>query len=182
MASAHEVGVVCKMIEKAYGKGMDVDTVRLFVRCLADVPGEALIAGTVHLITTSKWQPKISELREAAFGLMMGAHEKPTAYEAWQEVNGNKMRPATATWSDPIIERAIDTLGGLKAYGASDTDDEMSWRARFVSSYEQLVQRGMDNAVMLPEVRCAAQQLQAGKVNQLLAEVANKRRIPEETG
>lgn len=182
MANRAEVAKIVKMIEHAYGKEIAVERVAVYVRCLEDIPFDALKAATIHLITTSKWQPSISELREAAFGLMLNTHELPTAYEAWQEIKRNVMRPQDAEYSHPLIKRAIDSLGGLEAFGASEVDEEMSWRARYVSSYEQFVKRGMEAATMLPEVKEAARRLQAGRVRDVLAEVAGKHRIPEATG
>src|SRR5574341_534290 len=56
-------------------------TIRLYQECLADVPDPLLAAAARQLIGSSKWFPKISEVREAAAALALRG--QPSPHEAW---------------------------------------------------------------------------------------------------
>lgn len=182
MATDKEVARILAMVAAAYPNyTLTKETAQVYARLLADVPVEALQAAAMQHTTQSKWFPAVAELRDIAFGFMSGANDIPTALEAWAEVKREVMHEHVAKFSHPLVKRAVDTLGGLSAYGQSDIDDEASWRARFVQSYEELRGRAMRNVTMLPEVREASERLRlsdgAQRVTAMLAEVAGKRGI-----
>ena len=60
-------------LESAYGKDLQVKdkaAFDLWYSCLKDIPKELCEAAVVVIITTSKWCPKIADIREAAINLV----------------------------------------------------------------------------------------------------------------
>jgi hypothetical protein len=148
-----------------YGRGLSLEdltaSLKLYARLLADVAPELLKAATLHHIATSKWFPKVSELREAALALI--AHDELSCEEAWGEVRQAIQRfgsygvfdQATLsyrlpTFSHPLIDRAVQIMGWRNLCAS---DNEVADRAHFWKVYSQLVNRRNFDAMMLPEVR-----------------------------
>jgi hypothetical protein len=138
------------------------ETFRVYAHLLEDIPLDLLRAAVSQAIATSEWFPTVAKLRQIAGELQarVSGQQPPTPFEAWAEVKRNILRPAERReWSHPLVLRAINTLGGMDAYGQSDIDDEGVWRAHFARAYEQLLTRCQDDAKLLPTVRDAVERL-----------------------
>lgn len=144
-----------------------VKTVRIYAQALADIPTDLLKAAVLNHITLSKWFPTIAELRQSAAGLVMKAAGHPDASSAWGEV-AHQLR-YVGSWgapqfTDPLIRRAVEAVGGWKMLCASD--NQHSDRARFIQAYETFINRTTEDLQMLPQVRAfvetAAAQLGSG--------------------
>jgi hypothetical protein len=131
-----------------------------YLTILRDLPANQVQQAAEHLGTQARaFFPSAGEIRQAVFELHEAAEEIPSSYEAWGQVKG------TVPGYHPLTKKALDSLGGQRAWGQSNIDDEMSWRARFISAYEVLLRRERDQQRMLPGVRDYVEQLKAGKVN-----------------
>jgi hypothetical protein len=62
-------------------------------------------------------------------------------------------QPTAEDWSTPLIQKAIDGIGGWRALRASD--NPIADRSQFISAYERYSTRQMQAARMLPETRKA---------------------------
>lgn len=155
-------------------------TIQAYVQILADIPAETLQAAAKQLGSTSTFFPAAAELRQAAFDLMEQAQGIPTAYDAWEQVlsqfRGGRQE------MHPLAQEAIDQLGGLRAFGGSQRDQEASWRARFVSAYEALVDRERVQTRMLPDVAETVERLGDGRVQGHIGDVAGRLRSGGENG
>jgi len=177
MASAECVREVFKALCRAYsdhvhrhlsGKGAMADQVDLYSRFTKDVPDDLLKMAVADHVANSKWWPKPSEIRERCVRLIEMAGPDTNEYDAWAEVKLHmKAGHTDDPWSDPMIGRAMDGIGGLKAFGQSDVSQEMSWRSRFIDAYRLLKKRERERRLMLPEVREVIEQIKAGTVPQL---------------
>jgi len=160
--------------------------VQLYERVLEDVPDAILETAALDIIASSEWFPKAAEVRRAAFRILEGQGQLPTAGQAWGEVRsqmlrvgmlgpsfggmlGNISRPewGKLQFSHPIIMQAVKAMGGWNALLSSF--DEMADRAHFFKVYEQLAQREQRAATMLPDVKEAMAQIDAGNAPQLEA-------------
>ena len=169
MATAETVSRVWKMLTRAYpdhaGKhlagGEAVETMRLYQRILADIPDALLEAATVDHIAGSQWFPKASELRERSGALRFAKLDRLTPIEAWGVA---KQCALSHNWNsgDPIIDRVMGSLG-WKDFCQSEREDEASWRARFMSGYEQLAEREYQRATEHPAVTDARAQIAASR-------------------
>jgi hypothetical protein len=116
-----------------YGRGMSLEdsttALKLYARLLADIDPELLKAATLHHIATSKWFPKVSELREAALGLV--THDELSAEEAWGEVKQAMHRYGyyrLPEFTQPLIEQAIKIIGWRNLCAS---ENEVADRAHF---------------------------------------------------
>ena len=147
---------------------LEKDAIALYHRMLSDLPVIAVRAAVLTHISQSVFFPSIAEIRKGAMASIVRDKRPPLPHEAWAEVKlcvkvyGYAVTP---TFSHPLIERALDGAGGYKDFCMSELDQEMSWRAQFLKSYEQLLARETEDALMLPEV--------AGLIKQL----ADKKRL-----
>lgn len=136
------------------------ETVRLYERCLADLPTEVLEAAVVRCLTECTFFPTVAEVRSRAVDLLTAQSQEATALEAWGEVKQMLKYPAKERrWSNEAIPRAMTLLGGMHAYGMAPVDDEPSWRARFCEAYDAIRERERAAVGMLPEVRALAERL-----------------------
>lgn len=144
-----------------------VQTLKIYAQALADIPADLLKASVLNHITLSKWFPTIAELRQSAAGLVMKAAGHPDALTAWGEV-AHQLR-YVGSWgapqfTDPLIQRAVQAVGGWKMLCASE--NQASDRARFIQAYETFINRTTEDLQMLPQVRSfvenAAAQLGSG--------------------
>lgn len=93
------------------------------------------------------------------------AIESAEVYEAHRQTCREcGWRHETPAFSVPLIEQAVNHLGGLKRLARSD--NEVADRAHFMRAYDQLAARETKEQKMLPEVRqqvaALAHQLSAG--------------------
>ena len=147
------------------------EQIGMYRRFFADVPDDLLLMTVVSHVGSSKWWPAISEIRDGCGHLAEMANNTPNEFDAWAEIKlhlhaGHSKEP----WSDPLIGKALDGIGGLQAFGQSDRDQEASWRARFYEAYKAMQSRERERRLMLPEVRSIVEQIAAGEVRQLEGE------------
>jgi hypothetical protein len=158
MATAETVSRVWKMLTRAYPDHANkhlagaeaVETMRLYQRILADIPDNLLEAATVDHIAGSQWFPKPSELRERCGALRFAKLDRLTPTEAWGVAKQCAISHRFAS-GDPIIDKVMTALG-WRDFCTSDVDDESSWRARFISGYEQMTEREYKRATEHPAV------------------------------
>lgn len=112
---------------------------------LQDIPGEMVLAAVSHMAKTQKAFPSVADIREHA-EKAAGIRRNPL--DAWSEAlaknhllvwpisrGGETVGPE---WSDPLIPRAIERIGGSMALAQMLTTEVPSFRARFVDAYEDL--------------------------------------------
>lgn len=141
------------------------DTIKLYEQTLQDIPVEVLKAAALDHISRSKWFPSVSELRDAAFGLMRDPDD-PTAFQGWEQV----MRALYEGAGHPIVgrsksfdfvhervQRCVRYIGGWTYL--SQSENLTADRARFVQAYEQQAERDESSLRMLPAVKALADTL-----------------------
>jgi len=149
---------------------------------LYDVPADLLERAALDLGARATFFPSAGELRKAAFDLLDLGHDVPTAQDAWAEVSRRLRRgfyrldecgayqrrqPTAEDWSHPLIQRAIDGIGGWLAL----TDPQAlatADRARFIEAYNVYATRERQTRDMLPCVREAVAQIRASSQGQPL--------------
>lgn len=129
-----------------------VETLKVYSLTLADIPLDVLEAATLQIITTAKFFPTVSEIRDAAHAIMLGLNKIPSAFEAWQEAIEHCRQSNYDGYSHPLIERAVKVIG-IPYWQSMETDDEMATRAQFIRVYESLFNRAVDDTKMLPRVK-----------------------------
>ena len=146
-------------------------TIDVYLAALSDIDAQILRAAALDHITKSKWFPTVAELREQAVNLA-GANDEAAAYDGWKQVLDytSARKPIT----DPIAIKAIEALGGLKAFGMSHVDEQPSWRMRFIQAYNSYKSREINDTFMLPAVRDTREALRAGEIRGKIALLAGK--------
>lgn len=97
-----------------------------------------------------KFAPSAGEIRGTAAKIHLDASGTPTSSEAWEAIMESfrvvkSQRPKLL--DHPIVAKAIRAMGGLDTIGMSENN--MADRAHFLKIYDQLLERGLDNAAML---------------------------------
>ena len=159
------------------------ETLKIYSLTLSDIPLDVLEAATLHIITTAKFFPAVSEIRDAATAIMLGLNKIPSAFEAWEEVQeqiskcGDYYRYQIAAqvpeYSNPIIAKAVDVMGYRVL---CESENIVADRAHFFRVYESLFNRAVDEVKMLPRVKEFSAQYQL--TNQI-KQLANKKSIKQ---
>ena len=169
-----------------YGRGLCLKdltaALQLYARLLVDIDPDLLRAAVLQHIATSKWFPKVSELREAALALVTHAELSPE--EAWGEVRQTIQRVGSygifdratmayrlPTFSHPLIDRAVEIMGWRNLCAS---DNEVADRAHFFKIYSQLVGRRNRDEMMLPEIKQVVEALSLEQRLQLPAQRSNR--------
>lgn len=152
-------------------------TLDIYKLTLADIPLDVLEAATLQIITTAKFFPAVSEIRDAATSIMLGLNKIPSAFEAWEEVQtqislcGDYYRYQIAaqvpTYSSPIIAKAVDVMGYRTL---CESENIVADRAHFFRVYESLFNRAVDDTKMLPRVKEFSANYQLASSIKLLAD------------
>lgn len=154
------------------------ETVEVYIRCLADIPGQVLEAAVLAHVSGNKWFPTIAELRDAALQLLPG-NKAPTPTDAWAEVRQGIWRhdwndPPT-DWSHPAIAKTVEAIGWDNLCTSETPGVE---RGHFLKLYDVYCKRLREDAAMLPEVRRTAKELQAGPtIGEALKALADAKRV-----
>lgn len=172
---------------------------RIFRATLADIEDSLLVAAATQHIAMSKWFPAVADLRQAAVALVHRVDGVPDSYTAWQQVKQASANGwGIVTWHTaedgsfqkcqkeptgvhPMAVKALNTLGGIGEFHNRMADDEPSWRARFISAYEQLQQRQAEDGMMLPAVAGyieARRELNGDSVGGMIAALTGRMQAP----
>lgn len=116
------------------------DSVRIYVRMLADLDYPAANAAVEQLLAISKWMPTVAEIRERVLSLSVG--EVRAGGEAWGSVlraiagAGRNRKPGVDfAFADPVVGEAVKAFGWENL---CDSENQVADRARFVELYDQL--------------------------------------------
>ena len=178
MASSETVSMVMGVMAHAYPRyELSADSVKLYAKLLADIPGEILEAAAHQIMAESKFFPSVAEWREMAHKLMTGAHNIPTAYEAWEDAMRQvnlcgeyyryQFNARVPEYSHPLVERAVKVIGYRHLLESENIAVD---RAHFFKIYDSLVNRAEEDTRLLPDVKqVSAKYLEAvGKLTKQL--------------
>lgn len=147
-------------LEAFYDKKLSDVQAKLYVELLQDIDADRLEATAKYHMAQSPWFPKVSELREGAAALTLGAIQP--AIEAWGEVEQQMVRVghvAKPEFSSVVTGIVVKSMGWKNL---CMSENGMADRAHFLKAYEQVAQREQSERVMLPEIRQLTKQLAAG--------------------
>lgn len=165
MASIETVSQVFKMLSRTYvdyssknlsGAGL-TETIKVYHRILEDIPDALLQAACIDHMASSQWWPKPSELRERAKRIELSNIKTLTSIEAWAKAKKAALDHSFST-GDDVIDRVMTALG-WKEFGQSQVTEEMSWRARFIASYEQALEQEFERKKEHPMISATRQNL-----------------------
>ena len=157
---------------------MSDGTIEAYLRILSDLPAELVQVAANDLGSRNTFFPAAAELRTAVFELMSRKDGHPTAYEAWGETMeamstvGSWGNP---TFSDPLIDRTIKSLGGWLVLCSGE--NMVADRARFIMSYEIFVSTELFRERTLPEVDSQLECIEAKSVSATIKKLASDLRI-----
>jgi hypothetical protein len=139
MASEIEILRVLKILGDVYSSyHLSSSAVEVYVRLLADIPGEVMERAALEHIGHSKYFPAIAELRTAAFDILEAITPLPSDYEAWGEVQAEIRRVGHVQppeFSHELIAQAVDLLGWRYL---CLSENPVADRAHFVQAYQAL--------------------------------------------
>jgi len=122
------------ILTAAYPQDIPEPTLELYCDSLSDLPEWALIQACRGLVLNSRWLPRISEIREAAFRLSDPQAFPPPVWDAWAEVIDTiQGSDRTTQWSHPLIAKIIKGLGGYNAVARASDADRI--RGQFMTMY-----------------------------------------------
>lgn len=137
------------VLAAAFDKELTEPMAEAYAMVLEDLSPDALGAAVRRLMATARFFPRASEIRAEALGVT-GVDGKTDALAAWGKVKravGTHGRDREPTWDDPATAFAVAALG-WRDYCLSDSDAEMSWRARFVDAYAGYQSRQTDSLML----------------------------------
>ena len=164
------------------------ETIIVYQRTLADIEDKVLEMAVLQLITSNKFFPTVSEIRDAAFAIMANKSGIPSGLEAFDEAR--KARPEHVKdcgfdgeafsvemepykWSHPLVERVALLMGWPEDF---PTDNIVADRAHFLKEYERLLEREMMGIKMLPQVKQFSENYQ---IDNGIKAIAEKLRMEE---
>ena len=133
---------------------VDAQSFILYTAALDDLTYQQIKAGILKLLNTSKFFPRVADIREAAGAMVEHVSHtgKPDAGEAWGEViKFLKARSMCDTrpydWPCPEIEEAVKRTGKTSLF-ALEIKDEPIVRAQFMKIYDKILRTEHDRKVM----------------------------------
>jgi len=126
-------------------------TINGYVAMLKDIPLHVLTSAVEQCANESEFFPTVAKIRNASLALTMPKHLDPM--EAWGLVLQAMHRIGfyrSPSFDDPLITRAVNSLGWQYL---CTSENIVADRAHFAKVYEQLIQREMQDARLLPAAR-----------------------------
>lgn len=128
------------------------ETVVMYAAALEDLDFQAGQAAVGALIRSTRWFPKIAEIREAAAEQTLGVPSPASAWERLTEYTDHRREHATLT---DLERRALQAVGGTWAVRTSESPTVL--RSQFMKVYEELrrdaIRQEMHGPYALPEGR-----------------------------
>jgi len=136
----------------------DPAMIEAYYAILSDIDIELLKAATLQIAASpeTNFFPRAAAIRAAAFALVETASGTPNADDAWDEVMkaigkfGMYRKPE---FSDPLIQKALDGIGGWRTLCMSDESETSYTRDAFKKSFAAMLGRARTDVRMLPQVR-----------------------------
>ncbi len=150
MAAFETITRVLAVASAAYPNfDLKPETVRVYLKLLADLPDELLEEASLAHIAQSTFFPTIAELRTAACEILDRRHPVPTGLEAWSEVEEQIRRigyTGHPEFHHQLIGRLVDSMGWRNL---CHSENLVADRAHFLTAYEQIRTREL-NPMRLP--------------------------------
>ncbi|HKS27792.1 MAG TPA: hypothetical protein VJS44_08230 [Pyrinomonadaceae bacterium] len=150
MEIAKRVGMLAAAYPNA---SITKETLRVYEGMLADIPLDVLDAVVRQCLAECEFFPTIARLREMALNLTSNVSQMPTPFEAWGIVAkeiGAVGHLGNPKFENPLIEKAVKIMGWWQL---CTSENPIADRAHFVKVYEQLLNRAVQDAKLLPESR-----------------------------
>jgi hypothetical protein len=93
MATDAALNLALEFLSTAYSKSLDPGRRNLYKSMLEDLSDDLLASAIQHVISTSKFFPAISEIRDAATELIKYSLNIPSSAEAWSEMVNRAFSP-----------------------------------------------------------------------------------------
>lgn len=113
------------IITAAFPQDIPEATLELYVASLEDIPDEATMEACRRIVRSSRFLPRIAEIREQAIRIADPHLLPPNEAEAWSEVQRaieSVGRHGQAVWSHPAIREAVKGMGGFRQVCDSTAD------------------------------------------------------------
>ena len=151
MATFETITRVLAVASAAYPNfDLKPETVRVYLKLLADLPDELLEEASLAHIAQSAFFPTIAELRAVAFAVMEQGNLLPTGLEAWSEVEeqirqvGHTGKPV---FQNKLTSQLVQSMGWQNL---CRSENLVADRAHFLSAYERLLDHSKRH-FLLPE-------------------------------
>lgn len=136
---------IITMLAAAYpNQALSTPTMQVYTQFLSDLSYEQAQAAVIKHIATSKFFPRISEIRQAA--LEVSLDKLPAPAEAWNEAQKQirlKGYTGKPDFSNPLIAKTVDAMGGWMELCQSEEPTGVI-RAHFLRIYEGLAESEAD--------------------------------------
>ena len=139
MAAFETITKVLAVVSAAYPNfDLKPETVKVYLKLLADLPDELLEEASLAHIAQSTYFPTVAELRSAAVELLGRQDPLPAGLEAWSEVE-DQIRKVGYTgqpvFKHPLTAQLVRALGWQKLCWS---ENQVADRAHFLTAFEQL--------------------------------------------
>lgn len=148
-----EAQKVCMILAAAFRgdlRGMTTDEVKVWAETysfgILDLDAAEVSAAVHRLVRSSKFMPRVAEIREAVIVTTRG--QQRTGAEAW----GDVLREVSRTgryrepkFFDPLVSQVIAGMGWVQI---CDSENTVADRARFVDAYNEMARQGRQQAVV----------------------------------
>jgi hypothetical protein len=142
MATFETITKVLAVISAAYPNfDLKPETVKVYLKLLADLPDELLEEASLLHIAQSTYFPTVAELRAAAFELLESQNPHPNGVEAWGEVEDQIHRvgyTGQPVFQHPLTAQLVSAMGWQNL---CRSENLVADRAHFLTAYEQLCSR-----------------------------------------
>jgi hypothetical protein len=114
-------------------------TAQVWVSMLSDIPFKTAKQAVMKHITVGKYFPTVAEIRAQAKELTKPIKDL-LPEEAWEAVI-MKIRERTEGYPSPLVQRAVEAVGGLNTIGYTGMSELGVVRAHFMRVYESYLKR-----------------------------------------
>lgn len=150
MATFETITRVLAVISAAYPNfDLKPETVRVYLKLLADLPDELLEEASLAHIAQSHYFPTVAELRTAVLAVLEKRNPLPTGLEAWAEVEEQIRRvghTGQPVFQNNLTARLVQSMGWQNL---CRSENLVADRAHFLTAFEQLRLREL-NQMRLP--------------------------------
>lgn len=119
----------------------------VWANLLHDINDDDFMRTVKECALTLKYFPTIAEIRERALKrhVMLSAEAWTEVLGEMEKVCGRGIRPSFST---PLIERAVRSIGGLDTIWKAGIDQETYYRMNFIKAYDAMVQRKQQEDIL----------------------------------
>jgi hypothetical protein len=156
MADKTQIDFMLAQLTAAFPTEMSNETMAIYEKYLMDIPEDDLRFAVDEIIITSKFFPRVSEIRDKVNENQLRREGVPCSADAWAEVQREMKAKGiyhAPEFSHPLVREVMYAVGGWHHLNSAVSINMETVRAQYLRMYDGMISRLKQDIGLLPATK-----------------------------